>query len=119
MNELREKFDAVRERHAAVKAKLDDPNEYYENFNNQMADVVEDMGWILENFCTPGMMVSAMSIANHARRLEREYFIAMLEAVKAKEEAEDGEIRKRLGPVALGSVTGTLQALIDALKELP
>lgn len=111
MNEFKARMEQIYANHAEA---VRDPES-----QDNLVEVLDDMTWILENFCSPGVMISALSIANHARQVERENIIAMLEFQRAKESAGDGKIRERLGEVAQGAVLGTLDALIQHLKELP
>lgn len=114
--DLKTKFESIRARYEKAAKSLDSGTEY-ENFSHEMADVVEDMGWVLENFMKPGVLGIAMSIASHARQHEREIMIAVLELMRDKQAGEDSEIKIRLGDVAQGAVLGTLQAAIEALRE--
>lgn len=113
---MREKFEQIKANYERAKAGLDSTQEY-ENFTQDLIAVVDDMGWILENWSAPGVMMAAMSIANHARQVEREKVIAVLEFMEAKHTGENCEIRARLGVVAQGAVTGTLAAVVEELRK--
>lgn len=124
---MKEKFDQIRANYERVKLKLADPDEYYENFVGEMAVVVDDMGFILEKWSTPGVAMSALSISRHSREVEREEVLTILEQMLQKisegdflaveVEGADEKSNALMNAAVAGAMQGLLEGVISGIRK--
>lgn len=115
---MREKFEQIRTNWEAAQASSDPA---------ALVRVVDDMGFILNEWSTPGVVMSAMSISRHARGIEREEVLAILEKMLQKlsagelvtlqVEGADEQTNALMNSAVAGAMKGLLEGVISVIRK--